>query len=530
MQTFVITDGLLDESGREDQPMSLAEPSSTTLAVAAQTQAPLAVDAQVVWAAVPLPRRLSVLRRARHLLAVRTELLTAAIAPELVRSPADTLAAEVLPLLAACRFLEREAASILRTRRLGAAGRPLWLAGLRCEIERVPLGTVLIIGPANYPLFLPGVQALQALAAGNAVIWKPGRGGKAVAQIVAQALAEAGLPAGLLTVTGEDASAGQAAIEQGVDKIVLTGSAATGRAVLHLAAERLTPVIAELSGADAAIVLPTADLDAVADALAFGLRLNGAATCMAPRRLLLVDAPLARRDALLRALRLRLCDLAPVPLPASVSAQLRPLLADAVACGASVAHGGWSDDGTSLLPTLLINATPAMELTQTDLFAPVLSVIDVHGEAGVLRAQTACPLALTAAIFGDESLARQLARQLRVGAVLINDLIVGTADPRLPFAGRGSSGFGSTRGAQGLLEMTAPRVIAAQRGSSRRRFAPTNALHLGLFAGLAALLYAGTLNDRRRGLQTLFAAARKLGAAQRNSIAPTSAKQHSEVE
>ncbi len=466
-------------------------------------------QAQLLWSATPLPQRLAILRRARHLLATDTSTITAAISPTLPRNPADTLAAELLPLLAAIQFLEREAPAILRPRTLGAHHRPLWLAGLRATVERVPLGTVLVIGPANYPLFLPAVQTLQALAAGNAVLWKPGRDASPIAHLVAQTLAAAGLPPHLLTVLPESPEAAQQAIDHGVDKVLLTGSAVTGRAVLHRAAETLTPVVAELSGADTVIVLPSADLSLVADALAFGLRLNGSSTCMAPRRLVLLDPNPQTRANLLHLLTTRLAAIPPVPLQPDTATRLRDLLAQAESNGTHILHGGWAPNG-HLHPTLLADVSPLDPLAQADLFAPVLSLLAVSTEPQLLAAQLACPLALTAAIFGPEPAAHRLARKLTVGTVLINDLIVPTADPRLPFPARRGSGFGSTRGPEGLLELTAPRVIAIQRGRSRRRFQPTSAPHVGLFAGLAALLYAGTVATRWRGLQQLSASARKL--------------------
>ena len=482
----------------------------TAAAQASRDEAGVVPEVQEAWSALSCSARVAVLRKGRRLLATRVERLTAAISSELARTPADTVVAEVLPLLAACRFLERNAGSILQPRTLGASGRPVWLPGVTPVIERIPLGVILIIGPANYPLFLPGVQALQALAAGNGVIWKPGAGGREVALVMAEALAAAGLPEGLLVITAEQAAAAEAAIDRGVDKIVLTGSAATGRAVLHRAAEQLTPVVAELSGADSLIVLPGADLDAVTDAIAFGMRLNGSATCMAPRRLLLVDLSPADRLTLLSKLRSKLSDQPAVRLSTTISAQITRLLAAACSRGASVLIGHWTEDGSAMYPTVVVDVAPDMVLPSTDLFAPILSVIDVQGEAGVLAAQRACPLALTAAIFGDPRQAQRLARKLKVGVVLINDLIVATADPRLPFGGRGQSGFGSTRGAEGLLEMTAPRVIVTQHGRGRRRFESVGALHFGLFAGVAALLYAGTLRDRWRGLQRTAAAGRAL--------------------
>ena len=147
---------------------------------------------------------------------------------------------------------------------------------------------VLIIAPANYPLFLPGVQALQALAAGNAVLWKPAVGGTAPAEALRDVLVGCGLDPALLQVLGESPQAADDAIAAGVDKVFLTGSAATGTAVLTQLAAHRTPAVMELSGCDAVFVLPGAAIDRVAAAVAFGLRLNGSATCMAPRRLFLV--------------------------------------------------------------------------------------------------------------------------------------------------------------------------------------------------------------------------------------------------
>jgi aldehyde dehydrogenase (NAD+) len=98
-----------------------------------------------------------------------------------------------------------------------------------------------------------------------------------------------------------------------------------------------------------------------------------------------------------------------------------------------------------------------------------------------------------------------------VGHVLINDVIIPTIDPRVPFGGRGRSGFGVTRGAEGLLAMTTPRTVQVQRGWSKRSYEPTGAGHVALFSGLAALLHGDGFRKRWDGLKRLVAAARKLG-------------------
>lgn len=474
------------------------------------------------WAELALDARLAVIRRARELVASRATRFARAIANTLERTEADTLVAEVLPLLAAMRYLERDAKKVLRTRRAGVPGRPLWLGRVTSEVERVPLGRVLVIAVSNYPLLLPGVQVMQALAAGNTVIWKPGRGGTAVALLVAEVLAEAGLPDGVLTVTGESVVAGQAAIDAtgdaGVDKIFFTGSAAAGREVLRRAAERVVPCVVELSGADAAIVLPSADTGYAARAIGFGLRLNGSATCMAPRRLLLVDAGHDRRLAMLEAMWQEVHAIGPVRVPEAQARLATELLDEARSAGATVL-GGEIDEAGRLLPALVLDGRPEMRVAQTDLFAPVLMVIEVRGTEGVLAAQAVCPLALTASIFCGRSRselldAQRLARTLKVGHVTINDLIVATADPRVPFSGRKQSGFGATRGAEGLLEMTAPRVIAVQRGLSERRYERTGVAHVGLFAGMAALLYGAGAMTRARGLRDVVRSGRAVAAAE----------------
>ena len=208
-------------------------------------------------------------------------------------------------------------------------------------MERVALGKMLVIGPANYPLLLPGVQTLQALAAGNQVVWKPGRGGAQVARMFAGMLHEAGLPDGLLRVTGESVEAVEAELQAAQpDKVVFTGSASAGKAVARLAAERAIPMVAELSGCDAVVVLASADYKRVAAALTFGMRLNGSATCMAPRRLFLVGEGF---DRLLEALTESLAHVPPVELDPVTRRQLEQDLDEAQRLGATVV----GEDGRS---------------------------------------------------------------------------------------------------------------------------------------------------------------------------------------
>jgi aldehyde dehydrogenase (NAD+) len=465
-------------------------------------------EAQRAWVAQPIRERLRVIKRARHLLAERTDALCAAIPTELARNNADTMCAEILPLLAAMEFLEREAETVLAPRRLGKRGRPFWLAGVWSEVRRVPIGRVLVIAPANYPLFLPGVQVAQALAAGNAVAWKPGQGGAPVARVFAAAMEEAGLPEGLLEVTEDSVDAAKAAIAAGVDKVFFTGSAASGRALMRQLAETLTPCVAELSGCDAVFVLPSADLSRTVKALAFGMRLNGSATCMAPRRIILVGADSAQRDAFVASLLTALNAVDGVSLSSRVRRELRTLLDDAEAAGASV-HGGLRD---LQRPVVLTGVTPEMSIAKADIFAPVLGVMEARDLEEALAMNEVCPYALTAAVFGEEREALRLAASITAGTVMVNDLIVPGADPRTPFGGRKGSGFGVTQGAEGLLEMTAAKVVAARRGGGTRHLDGTTKAHEGLFAAVIRASHLSGWRDRITGLKQVVSAAREFPA------------------
>ncbi len=435
-------------------------------------------DAASVWAATPLAVRVEVLRRVRRLIARDAAALAATVA----RTPADTLVAEVLPLAEAARFAARAASRVLRPRP-APGGRPLWLLGVSATIRREPLGVVLVLAPSNYPLFLPGAQVLQALVAGNAVCAKPAPGCAPPLLALAALLAEAGLPPGLLHVLGDSVETGRAASRAGFDHVVLTGSAETGAEVLAETARTLTPTTVELSGSDAVFVLPGADVPLVARCLAYGLRLNGGATCIAPRR---VFVPHAMAPALEDALLALVPGIPAAGVPPKIVSRLDALVADAVAAGArlcTLAGPG--------LPIVLADADPAMELLQSDVFAPWLAFVPVSDPAMALDRAAACPFALGASVFGPEAAAMAFAEGVHAGSVCVNDLIVPTADPRLPFGGRGRSGFGVTRGAEGLLAMTAPKTVSVRRGRFRPHLAAPALGDEARFTHMVALLHGG---------------------------------------
>ncbi|HLH02086.1 MAG TPA: aldehyde dehydrogenase family protein [Bryobacteraceae bacterium] len=402
---------------------------------------------QKIWEQVSLHARLRVIRSLREQIARSQGAFLEAFAAQLRANPAERLASELIPLAEACRFLEEEAGAILASRTLTRSRTPLWMRGIRVEERRDPLGVVLIIGPANYPLFLPAVQAVQAIAAGNAVLLKPGEGAKPVLDAFREAAIQAGIPPDLIRVLGESAEEAQHAIAASVDKILLTGSVAAGRAVYAAAAHAMSPITLELSGCDPVFVQQGADLERAVDAISFGLRWNGGNTCIAPRRIFVAETVRETFEAVL---------------------QMR-------------------------------GSDAAQEL-------PVTS-FRTEEEALALAAES--PFALGASVFGPQAQAEALARRVRAGVVVVNDMIAPTADPRVTFGGRGKSGFGRTRGAEGLRELTTPKVVIVQRAKRLRHLEPLSEDAENVFANYLTMAHAGSWRERIAAAGNLFRSRRK---------------------
>ncbi len=438
--------------------------------------------AQARWGMTLLEERLLRVRELRHLLVDHARELAKASAGERGRPLTESLTAEVLPLVEACRFAERNAKNVLAPKRHGFRGRPAWLSGVRSEIHREPFGVVLVIGPGNYPLFLPGVQVIQALVAGNAVLLKPAAGGVIAAEALRGLILRAGFTPELIALLPASTEAARAAIAARPDKVIFTGSAATAVAILGQLAPQLVPAVMELSGCDAAVVRADADLDLTVKALAFGLRLNNGATCLSPKRVFVhgsvateIEGRLAREFNSLCGERQQAEALAHKSNCVSGlgAERLGPLLENALALGAHFLAGGIRQDGSIQTPVVLAGVRPEARLLMNDVFLPVLALVTVADDQEAVLRLNKCPFALGASIFTrNETVAQELIARINTGTVSVNDLIVPTADPRLPFGGCNRSGFGATRGAEGLLELTRPKVVTLTRRAFRPAFDP----------------------------------------------------------
>jgi aldehyde dehydrogenase (NAD+) len=198
-----------------------------------------------------------------------------------------------------------------------------------------------------------------------------------------------------------------------------------------------------------------------------------------------------------------------VAIPAKTAALLETMVDAAVDAGAELR--GAVQQGAQR-PLVIDKARVTMAIAQSDVFAPVISLIETETMLHLTDMYAQCPYGLTAAIFcapREEKRARALAQVLRAGTVLINDLIAPTVDPRVPFGGRGASGFGVTRGAEGLLEMTAVKTVLVRRGGVMLHLDATTDADAPMVAGAIAAMHGKGWSSRWAALRRAMSAARR---------------------
>ena len=468
---------------------------------------------QLDWEGLPIRDRLRPVRNLRHLIVRESKRLCDAVYKDLGKPSDEALAGEILPLAEACKFLERRAARVLRSRRVTAGQRPLWLWGQTDKVYRRPRGIVGIIGTWNYPVFLNGVQLVQGLTAGNGVIWKPSELGPTSANVIAEMLERAGYPADLIHVLPATREAGAALANADVDHVVFTGSSGTGRRLAETLGRRLISSTMELSGCDAMFVLEDADVNLAAQAAWFSATANRGQTCISSRRAFVHRSVY---ESFIDTIRPWAAAAAPMPLALESQAkQAERLVHEAVSEGAIAIGGTRSDrngDPMACSPTVVADAKATMAVCQEASFAPIFAVLPFERVEDALRMDASCSYGLGASIFtGSPARAAELARHLRVGMVAINDVILPTAHPATPFGGRRESGWGVTQGAEGLLEMTIPQVVSIRSGKSRPHYLNAQGkpfLSAEGFLGMLEWGHASSFGERFAGLRRMIRAMR----------------------
>ncbi len=356
----------------------------------------------------------------------------------------------------------RHAARVLHGRRVPAG---LVMINQAARIEYEPYGVVGVIGPWNYPVFTPMGSILYALAAGNAVVFKPSEFTPAVGAWLVESFAEVVPEQPVFQLVTGFGATGAALCRAGVDKLAFTGSAATGRKVMAACAETLTPVLMECGGKDAVIVDADADVEAAADAVLWGSCTNAGQTCAGVERVYVVDAV---HDRFVAALVERARELAtpdsfgPITMPRQLDV-IRRHIDDAIARGGTAVVGGpESVQPPYVGPVVLTGVPEDAAAVQEETFGPVTIVNRVPDADEAVRRANGTAYGLGATVFARRR-GMELARRLRAGMVAVNGVLSYAGVPSLPFGGVGESGFGRIHGAEGMREFVRPKAIARTR-------------------------------------------------------------------
>jgi acyl-CoA reductase-like NAD-dependent aldehyde dehydrogenase len=330
-----------------------------------------------------------------------------------------------------------------------------------------------MIGTWNYPLFLNVPPIAQALAAGNAIVWKPSELAIRTGQKIQQSLEEAGLPPGLVTAVFGGAEVGRSLVEAEIDKGMFTGGVENGRKVLGTLGARGIPAIAELSGFDPAIILPDAPRKSTVRALTWAAFVGCGQTCVAVKRVYVVGDARPWAEAFstqAKALRVgnpqvEENDIGPM-ITASARERFDRAIKQAVDAGARVLTGGTSLAGAGYYytPTVLEATTSEPEEALGGAFGPVILVRGVQDVDEAVSAANDSRYALGASVWGRRrGAAKGVARRLQAGMVSVNEAVTPTAHAAAPFGGCKASGYGRTHGTLGLREFTCPHVLFERR-------------------------------------------------------------------
>lgn len=415
------------------------------------------------WAEVPIYEKANLLYRAAQLLEERVNEIAEVMVMEIAKDRKSAIS-EVKRTADFFRYTADSGKS-LEGRAVGGENFPGGSRNKISYVRRVPLGTVLAISPFNYPVNLAASKIAPALIGGNTVILKPATQGAISALYMIEAVQDAGIPKGVIqTVTGRGSEIGDYIVTHpGIDFINFTGSTEVGQHISHISS--MTPVLLELGGKDAAIVLDDADMEFAATNIVDGAFSYSGQRCTAVKRILATDEVADRLIPLIatRMEKLKVGDpreeVTITPLIDKKAVEFAEfLLKDAIGKGAKVVTGN-KIEGNLVYPTLLDGVTTDMEIAWKEPFSPLLPIIRVKDIKEAIEVANKSEYGLQSSVFTkDINRAFYVADKLQVGTVQINNKTERGPD-HFPFLGVKASGMG-TQGVRYSIEaMTRPKAV-----------------------------------------------------------------------
>ncbi len=435
--------------------------------------------AQPSWNQLGVRSRIAVLQKFQRLLHARKSEVAALITREAGKPLVEALLTEVLVVLDATRFCTENAFEFLREQPVPHGN--LAMKTKTGRILREPHGVIGIISPWNYPFSIPATESLAALVTGNAVVLKPSEFTSLTALELASLLHQAGVPTNVFQVIVGDDSTGSALVNAEINKLIFTGSVATGKRIAQAAAARLLPVVLELGGKDPMLVLEDAHVDVASSGAVWGAFMNCGQACLSVERCYVHRSLYgAFVDACVRKTKqLRVgngidpqTDVGPL----ISERQLRIVeshLEDARTRGARILTGGLrlTQLGANFYaPTVLADVTHATRIMREETFGPVLPLMPFDTDDEAIRLANDSDYGLAASVWTrDRARGELLARRIQAGTVMVNDAIACFGISEAPHGGVKASGVGRTHGRFGLEEMVRIKYVDSDRLSRMKK-------------------------------------------------------------
>lgn len=470
------------------------------------------------WRKTSFSERKKLIMKAREIILAEMDEIALLISNESGKPVAEAFSMEIAPVLDLMQYFAKNAEKLLKPRKVGIG--LYGFLGRSSKIIYQPLGVVGIIPAWNYPFSIPLGETVMALMAGNTVVLKPSELTSFIGLKIGEIFEKAGLPENIVQIVTGASETGAALVESAPDKIMFTGSVATGKKIAEAAAKNLTSVVLELGGKDPMIVFADANLELVAQGAVWGAFCNSGQSCSSVERLYVEESAAEKLTELIvekvKELKQGNGDDESVSIGAMSSEKQLKIVADHVESfekeGARILTGGKSHE-LFFEPTVIADATNSMRAMQEETFGPTLPIAVFRTEEEAVKLANDSEFGLTASVWTkDLAKGKRVAEQIEAGTVCVNEVLYTHGIGQTPWGGFKNSGRGRTHGIEGLMELVQAQHIHINKLAilPNAWWMPYSATAVETFRGFAKYFASGSLFQTSRLSPQLFKRVKEL--------------------